>query len=128
MKARTILVIEDNDMNMKLMREVLRLGKYEVLEAMDAETGIELARKRSPDLILMDLQLPGLDGLSATRIIKADPLLKEIPVYAVTGFAMEAEKEKARGIGFEGYIVKPFGVQEILGTLARHFAETSPNA
>jgi CheY-like chemotaxis protein len=128
MKARTILVIEDNDMNMKLMREVLRLGNYEVLEAMDAETGIELARKRLPDLILMDLQLPGLDGLSATRIIKADPLLKGIPVYAVTGFAMEAEKQKARDIGFEGYIVKPFGVQEILGTLARQFAETSPNA
>ena len=128
MKSRTILVIEDNDMNMKLMRAVLRLGNYEVLEAMDAETGIELARKRPPDLILMDLQLPGLDGLSATRILKADPLLKEIPVYAVTGFAMEAEKQKARGIGFAGYIVKPFGVQQLLGTLARQLAGTSPNA
>ena len=128
MKNKTILVVEDNEMNMKLMREVLRLGKYAVLEAWDAETGIELARKHSPDLILMDLQLPGLDGLSATRILKADPLLKHIPVYAVTGFAMEAEKEKARGIGFEGYIIKPYKVQDVLGTLARQFAGTPPNA
>lgn len=128
MKARTILVIEDNDMNMKLMREVLRIDKYDVLEAWDAETGIELARRHLPDLILMDLQLPGLDGLSATRILKADPLLKKIPVYAVTGFAMETEKQKARETGFDGYIVKPFGVKDLLGTLARHFAETSSNA
>jgi len=128
MKSRTILVIEDNDMEMKLMREVLWLGKYEVLEAMHAETALELARKRMPDLILMDLQLPGLDGLSATRILKGDPLLKQIPVYAVTGFAMEAEKQKARGIGFEGYIVKPFGIHDLLGTLAHQFAGTSPDA
>jgi len=127
MKAKRILVIEDNDMNMKLVREVLRLGKYEVLEAWDAETGIELAREHSPDLILMDLQLPGLDGLSATRILKADPFLKHIPVYAVTGYAMEAEKEKARGIGFEGYIIKPYKVRDLLGTLARQFADTPPN-
>jgi two-component system cell cycle response regulator DivK len=126
MEAKTILVIEDNEMNMKLMKAVLQLGKYEVLEAGDAETGLALARANPPDLILMDIQLPGMDGLSATQIIKADERLKAIPIYAVTGFAMEGEKEKARGIGFDGYIVKPFKVKELLDTLSRQFASVPP--
>lgn len=122
MEAKTILVIEDNEMNMKLMKAVLQLGKYRVMEARDAETGLALARQNPPDLILMDIQLPGMDGLSATQIIKEDENLKTIPIYAVTGFAMEEEKEKARGIGFDGYIVKPFRVSELLETLSRQFA------
>lgn len=126
MGVKTILVIEDNEMNMKLMRAVLQLGKYAVVEAGDAETGLALARQSPPDLILMDIQLPGMDGLSATQIIKADEQLKNIPIYAVTGFAMEGEKEKARGIGFDGYIVKPFKVQELLETLSRQFAGETP--
>jgi len=126
MEAKTILVIEDNEMNMKLMKAVLQLGQYEVMEARDAETGLTLARETPPDLILMDIQLPGMDGLSATQIIKTDEQLKAIPVYAVTGFAMEGEKETARGIGFDGYIVKPFKVQELLDTLARQFAAGAP--
>lgn len=127
MEEKTILVVEDNEVNMKLMRAVLRLGNYRMLEAMDAETGLRLAKEDHPDLILMDIQLPGMDGLSATQIIKSDPELKEIPILALTGFAMESDKEKAMGIGFSGYIVKPFNVKVLLETIAnylgRHQAE-----
>jgi CheY-like chemotaxis protein len=115
--TKTILVIEDNEMNMKLMRAVLQLGPYRMLEAVDAETGLELARKEHPDLVLMDIQLPGMDGLSATRIIKSDQELKRIPVIAITGFAMDADKENARDIGFETYVVKPFNVKTLLDTI-----------
>ena len=87
MQEKTVLVIEDNAMNMKLMRAVLKVGQYRMVEAGDAEIGIRLAREERPDLILMDIQLPGMDGLSATRLLKEDPDLKEIPVLAMTGFA-----------------------------------------
>lgn len=119
MREKTVLVIEDNAMNMKLIRAVLKLGHYRVLETSDAENGIRLAGEDRPDLILMDIQLPGMDGLSATRIIKADPNLKDIPVFAMTGYAMEDEKRKAIDVGFAGYIVKPFHVNELLETIAQ---------
>lgn len=121
MEEKTILVIEDNEMNMKLMRAVLRVGKYRMLEARDAETGLRLAREDHPHLILMDIQLPGMDGLSATKIIKADPELKSIPIFALTGFAMESDKAKATDIGLAGYIVKPFSVKSLLETLETYF-------
>jgi CheY-like chemotaxis protein len=121
MEGKTILVVEDNEVNMKLMRAVLHLGQYRILEAADAETGLVLTREHHPDLILMDIQLPGMDGLSATRLIKADPELKGIPVIALSGFAMEEDKEKAMSIGFSGYIVKPFRVKEFLQTIAGYF-------
>ncbi len=128
MEEKTILVIEDNEMNMKLMRAVLRVGKYRMLEAKDAETGLSLAREHHPDLILMDIQLPGMDGLSATKIIKADPELKGIPIFALTGFAMESDKAKATDIGLAGYIVKPFSVKSLLETLENHFiGPTAPH-
>ncbi len=121
MDEKTILVIEDNEMNMKLMRAVLRAGHYRMLEAPDAEKGLRLVREHHPDLILMDIQLPAMDGLSATKIIKADPDLRDIPIFALTGFAMESDKEKAMDIGLEGYIVKPFSVKVLLDTIADHF-------
>ena len=121
MDTKTILVIEDNEMNMKLMRAVLNVGKYRMLEASDAETGMQLAKEYRPDLILMDIQLPSMDGLSATKLMKADPDLCDIPVFAVSGFAMERDKEKAMDIGFSGYIVKPFSVKDLLETIAQHF-------
>jgi CheY-like chemotaxis protein len=121
MEGKTILVIEDNEMNMKLIRAILKVGKYRMLEAMDAETGLRLVREHHPDLILMDIQLPGMDGLSATRIIKTDPDLKEIPIFALTGFAMESDKQKAVDIGLAGYIVKPFSVKGLLETIGNYF-------
>ena len=123
MEGKTILVIEDNEMNMKLMRAVLRAGNYRMLEAMDAETGLRLVQEHRPDLILMDIQLPGMDGLSATKIIKTDPNLKGIPIFALTGFAMESDKAKATDIGLAGYIVKPFSVKGLLETLHDYFAK-----
>ncbi len=127
MTDKTILVIEDNEMNMKLMRAVLKAGNYRMLEAMDAETGLRLVREHRPDLILMDIQLPRMDGLSATKIIKADPDLKDIPIFALSGFAMESDKEKAADLGLAGYIVKPISVKGLLETLANclnpHHAE-----
>ena len=121
MEEKTILVIEDNEMNMKLMRAVLRAGNYRMLEAADAETALSLAQEHHPDLILMDIQLPGMDGLSATKIIKTDPNLREIPIFALTGFAMESDKAKAMDIGLAGYIVKPFSVKVLLETLDNYF-------
>ena len=117
MENRNILVIEDNELNMKLMRGVFRIGNYQIIEAYDAETGIRLARKHQPFLILMDIQLPGMDGLKATQIIKADPDLKDIPVVALTGFAMQGDEEKATEAGCDGYITKPINVQEVLETI-----------
>ena len=121
MADKTVLVIEDNEMNMKLMRAILKMGNYRMLESVDAETGLRLVREHHPDLILMDIQLPGMDGLSATKIIKTDPDLKDIPVFALSGFAMESDKEKAADIGLAGYIVKPFSVKGLLETLANFF-------
>ena len=123
MSEKTILVIEDNEMNMKLMRAVLKAGKYRMLEATDAETGLRLVREHHPDLILMDIQLPGMDGLSAAQIIKADPDIKGIPIFALTGFAMQSDREKAMGIGLDGYIVKPFSVKTLLETFEDFFAQ-----
>ena len=125
MTAKTILVIEDNEMNMKLMRAVLQLGPYRMVEAADAETGLDLARSDPPDLILMDIQLPGMDGLSATRIIKADHELRRIPVIAITGFALDVDKENAMNIGFAAYIVKPFSVKALLETIAATLGDSS---
>jgi CheY-like chemotaxis protein len=104
---KTILVIEDNELNMKLVRSLLQLQKYKVIEAENGEKGIQLARDHHPDLILMDLQLPGMDGLKATQLILNDENLKEIPVLALTSYAMETEREKAQAAGCAGYITKP---------------------
>ncbi|MBN1614975.1 MAG: response regulator [Deltaproteobacteria bacterium] len=114
MIEKTILVIEDNEMNMKLMRAVMAMGKFRMLEASNADTGIRLAREHRPDLILMDIQLPDMDGLSAARIIKENPLLREIPIIAVSGYAMHSDREKALEAGCIGYITKPFNVKELI--------------
>ncbi len=107
MENKTILVIEDNELNMKLVRSLLQLQKYKIIEAENAEKGIQLARDHHPDLILMDIQLPGMDGLKATQLILNDENLKEIPVLALTSYAMEGDREKAQAAGCAGYITKP---------------------
>ena len=114
MANETVLVIEDNEMNMKLARSLLQIGKYRILEAIDAENGIQLAREHHPDLILMDIQLPGKDGLTATREIKNDPAVKDISVVALTSYAMEGDEEKAMDAGCAGYIAKPIDTRSFL--------------
>jgi CheY-like chemotaxis protein len=117
----TILVIEDNELNMKLVRSLLKMGNYDVIEAIDAEKGMQLVRKNHPDLILMDIQLPGMDGLSATKILKADPVLQEIPIVALTSHAMEGDDKKALDAGCNGYIAKPIDTKNFLATVGQFF-------
>jgi CheY-like chemotaxis protein len=128
MENKNILVIEDNELNMKLMRGILSMGDYQVIEAFDAETGIQLARMQKPFLILMDIQLPGVDGLEATRIIKTDSKLKDIPVVAITGFAMQGDREKALESGCDDYITKPFDFEDLLKIIEGYYpSKETPN-
>ena len=120
MANKTVLVVEDNELNMKLVRSLLKIRNYGVLEAMDAETGIQLTRKHQPDLVLMDVQLPGIDGLKATQIIKGDPALKDIPVVALTSYAMQGDEEKAVKAGCTGYITKPLDTKAFLETVDQY--------
>lgn len=118
MKGKTVLVIEDDEMNMKLVRTLLRLGDFDVLEATNAERGIALAREHRPDLVLMDLQLPGMDGLCATRIIKGDAALTDLPIVALTAFAMQGDTEKALDAGCVGYLTKPIDTRSFLEVIS----------
>ena len=117
MFKHTVLVIEDNDINMKLVKTLLGLAGYGVIAAVDAETGISLARENVPDLILMDIQLPGMDGLKATQIIKQEETLKNIPVIALTSYAMQGDEERAREAGCSGYIPKPIDTRKFAESL-----------
>jgi len=119
MRDENILVIEDNELNMKLVRELLQIGGYNIFEATDAETGLNMIREHHPDLILMDIQLPGMDGLCATKLIKKDPSLKNIPIIALTAYAMKGDKEKALLAGCIGYISKPINTREFFETVAK---------
>lgn len=103
----TILVVEDNPSNMKLVALLLRNAGHQVLQAADAEAGLALARREHPDLVLMDIHLPGMDGLSAARELKQDSVTGAIKVIAVTGMAMQGDEEKALSAGCDGYIAKP---------------------
>lgn len=116
------LVIEDNAGNMKLAVFLLEQAGHEVLQAGDAEAGIRLARERLPQLILMDVQLPGMDGLAATRLLKADAATHDIKVVALTALAMSGDREKTRAAGCDGYIVKPIRYQEFLKVVGEMLA------
>jgi putative two-component system response regulator len=119
----SILIVEDNDLNLKLFRTLLKLENYEVLEAINAEQGIELARSRKPDLILMDIQLPGMDGLEATRIIHNDQSLCHIPVVALTSYAMQDDEKRAYEAGCVGYIAKPVDAEKFAYEVAQHLQD-----
>ena len=120
-----ILIIEDNAANMKLALMLLRKVGHTVLCAEDAESGVALARTDIPELILMDIQLPGMDGLSATALLKQDPLTSHIPVIALTAMAMKADKEKSEIAGCDGYIAKPLRYQELYSTIDALLAKRS---
>jgi two-component system, cell cycle response regulator DivK len=106
-----ILVVEDNERNLKLVRDVLEYVGYDVRVARTAEDGIALAIKEPPDLVLMDLQLPGIDGMEALRRLRENPRTADIPVVAVTAQAMKQDRERALEVGFNGYIEKPISVR-----------------
>lgn len=118
-----ILVVEDNAANMALALFLVESAGHSVLTAVTAEAGLTLARANRPDLILMDIQLPGMDGLEATAILKADAATQSIPVIAMTALAMKGDEERIRAAGCDGYISKPISYQEFLATIA---AELGP--
>ena len=128
MSGNKILVVEDNAKNMKLVRSLLKLGGFEVLEAGDAETGLDIASQQQPDLILMDIQLPGMDGLAATKIIKADEALKNIPVVALTSYAMRGDDKKGYAVGCDGYISKPLDTRSFLNRIHTYLQYTPKKA
>ncbi|MDY6974105.1 MAG: response regulator [Thermodesulfobacteriota bacterium] len=120
MENKTILVIEDDAMNMKLVRALLTIGGYHILEAVDAEAGIRLAEENRPDLILVDIQLPGMDGLTATRIIRKTTALQDIAVVALSSYAMQGDEKKAEEAGCAGYITKPINTREFIETITHY--------
>jgi two-component system cell cycle response regulator DivK len=121
-----ILIVEDNPDNMFLTEMLLQSAGQPVLSAVDAEAGLTLARDQRPDLILMDIQLPGMDGLEATALLKADEATRAIPVIALTALAMKGDEARIRAAGCDGYIAKPMGVQEFLTTVAARLVRTEP--
>ena len=113
-----VLIVEDNSANMTLAVFLLQSAGHAVLTARDAEAGLTLARDEQPDLILMDIQLPGMDGLQATALLKRDDATRAIPVIALTALAMKGDEERIRAAGCDGYIAKPMRYQEFLATIA----------
>ena len=117
-----ILIVEDNAANMKLAMVVLSSAGHSVLSATDAETGLTLARSEQPQLILMDIHLPGMDGLAAIALLKNDDATRAIPVLVLTALAMKGDEERIRAAGCDGYIAKPMRYQEFLATVAAQLA------
>ncbi len=113
MADELILVVEDNDKNLKLVRDLLRLKSFRVLEAVTGQEALRLAAEHRPDLILMDIQLPGIDGVAALERLRADPRTAAIPVVALTAFAMKDDRRRLLGAGFDGYLVKPINEREL---------------
>jgi two-component system cell cycle response regulator DivK len=121
MTGKKVLLVEDNAANMTLATFLLQSAGYEVISATDAETAVSLARAQSPALILMDIQLPGIDGLQATAQLRDDDATRDIPVVALTALAMKGDEERIRAAGCDGYIAKPLDYKSFLATVATYF-------
>jgi two-component system, cell cycle response regulator DivK len=122
--SQRILVVEDQEDNRRIIRDLLMSAGYELIEAADGEAGVRLAETERPDLILMDIQLPLLDGHEATRRIKQNPDLHQIPIIVVTSYALSGDDAKAVAAGADAYVAKPFSPRELLATIRRFL----PNA
>jgi two-component system cell cycle response regulator DivK len=120
MTGEQILVVEDNEKNMKLFRDVLSATGYRTLEATTGGEAIEMATEHTPDLVLMDIQMPDMDGVEALRRLRADARTASLRVLAVTAQAMRGDREQFLAAGFDGYLSKPVNVQELLGTVRRY--------
>jgi len=118
--TKRVLIVEDNDLNMKLFHDLLEAHGYDTLQTKDGLEALQMARRHHPDLILMDIQLPEVSGLEVTKWIKEDDDLKDIPIIAVTAFAMKGDEEKIREGGCEAYIAKPISIAHFLDTV-KHF-------
>ena len=122
-----ILYVEDNPQNMRLVRKILKHAGYEVLEAEDGLSGIEMTKSHQPDLILMDVNLPDIDGLEATQRIRKLPEFATTPIIALTANAMVGDREKALQAGCDGYLPKPISKTELLKTVSEYLTENTPN-
>ena len=123
MSERTILYIEDNEYNRKIVRQLLGRTSYQLVEAVDGESGVALAQKIVPQLILMDVQLPKMSGLDATRALKADPRTSDIPIIVITSFALSGDREKAAVAGADNYLAKPYSPRELLALVRQYLPE-----
>ena len=124
MSGKTILYVEDNEFNRKIVRRLLGDPSYRLIEAEDGESGVAQAFQELPDLILMDVQLPKMSGLDATRILKADSRTGHIPIIIITSFALSGDREKASAAGADSYLAKPYSPRELLA-LVRQFLPES---
>jgi len=118
--SRRILVVEDHEDNRRILRDLLGHAGYEMIEAVTGEEGLALAESERPDLILMDIQLPGLDGYETTRRIKANPALSRIPIVAVTSYALSGDDRKALEAGCDAYVTKPFSPRALLAKIREY--------
>jgi two-component system cell cycle response regulator DivK len=114
-----ILIVEDNEKNLKLVRDVLQVKGYETLEAGTAEDGLRIARGHAPDLVLMDIQLPGMSGIEALKALRADPATAALPVVAITASVMQQDRQEIMRAGFDGFIEKPINLRGLLDTVQK---------
>jgi two-component system, cell cycle response regulator DivK len=120
--AKTVLIVEDNALNMKLFGDLLEAKGYATLRASEGDGALALAKRELPDLVLMDIQLPGLSGMEITRRMKADPAMRDIPVVAVTAFALRGDEAKIMESGCSAYVAKPVSIDHLLDVVERHAA------
>jgi two-component system, cell cycle response regulator DivK len=123
MKDRTVLHIEDNEYNRKIVRQLLSRTSFRLLEAGDGEEGLKVAQRELPDLILMDVQLPKLSGLDATRLLRADPRTANIPLVVVTSFALSGDDRRAMDAGASAYLAKPYSPRDLMALINRFLPE-----
>jgi len=117
MSEKTILYVEDNEFNRKIVRQLLAQTKYRLREAVDGESGVKTAQEEPPDLILMDVQLPKMSGLDATRQLRADPRTAAVPIIVITSYALSGDAEKATDAGATAYLAKPYSPRELLAKI-----------
>jgi two-component system, cell cycle response regulator DivK len=115
--VKTVLYVEDNEYNRKIVRQLLVRTSYRLIEATDGEAGVTAAQQARPDLVIMDIQLPRMSGLDATRHLRADPATADIPIIVITSFALAGDEEKAREAGATAYLAKPYSPRELLQTI-----------
>ena len=120
MSARKILYIEDNEFNRKIVRQLVSHTPYQLVEAVDGESGVTVAQQELPDLILMDVQLPKMSGLDATRALKGDPRTRHIPIIVITSFALSGDREKAAEAGADSYLAKPYSPRELMALVRQY--------